>query len=91
VTDFNWLTAALIFFGYAIIDWLMTIYTLSVVSKKKLKAANAGTTVYLLTSFGVINYVEDYRYIVPLLVGGWLGTYLSVWHEELKHRMPGVF
>jgi len=84
--DFNWMVASLILVAYCLIDWLFTIYTVSIVGRKKLRAANAGTLIYLLTSFGVINYVRDWRYLAPMIIGAWIGTYLSVWHEERKSR-----
>jgi uncharacterized membrane protein YfcA len=86
MTDFSLVTALYIFLAYGSIDWLMTLYTLGVVSGKRLRSANAGTLIYALTSFGVITYVQDYRYIIPMLLGGWLGTYLSVWYEHRKRK-----
>ena len=82
VIEFNWTIAIMVFGAYLIIDWLATEYTLAVVELAKLKAANVGALMYVLLAFGVVNYVGDWRYVIPMCMGGWLGTYLSVWRRE---------
>ncbi|KKM16741.1 hypothetical protein LCGC14_1682780 [marine sediment metagenome] len=83
---FDWVTAATIFVGYCTLDWLYTIYTLSIVAHRKMLAANVGVVLYALSAYGVVNYVDDWRYVMPMCAGGWLGTFLSVWHQQLKGR-----
>jgi uncharacterized membrane protein YfcA len=82
--DFDWARASVIFLAYCSIDWLFTLYTLSIVNKEPMKAANVGIGLYILSAFGVISYVEDWRYVIPMCVGGWLGTYFSVRREKQK-------
>ncbi len=84
--DFSWSVALLIFTAYCFADWLFTIYTVSIVSRRKLLAANVGVGIYIMGAFGVVNYVADWRYIIPMCVGGWVGTYVSVWHEAVKDK-----
>lgn len=81
---FNWVTAAAIFAGYCTLDWLYTIYILAIAERRKLLAANVGVGLYMLSAYGVVNYVADWWYVVPMCAGGWLGTYLSVWRLQLK-------
>ncbi|KKL55562.1 hypothetical protein LCGC14_2254180 [marine sediment metagenome] len=71
-----------VFVAYLMIDWLFTEYTLAIVELKKVKAANVGALIYLLGAYGVVNYVGDWRYVIPMCIGGWLGTYISVWMKE---------
>jgi len=82
--DFNWLIAATIAVAYCSIDWLFTIYTLSIVKRRPLIAANVGVGLYILSAFGVINYVSDWRYVIPMCIGGWIGTFFSVSRERNK-------
>jgi len=84
--DFNWTTALIIFVSYCSADWLFTICADAIIKRKKLLAANAGLGMYIVGAFGVISYVEDWRYIVPMCIGGWIGTYVSVWHEAVKDK-----
>ena len=84
VDAFSWAIAVLVFLAYCSIDGLFTVYTIAIVERKKLRAANVGAGIYLLGAFGVINYVGDWRYVAPMCLGGWVGTYLSVWYEEWK-------
>ncbi len=79
---FSWLTCAAVFGAYLMIDWLYTEYTLCIVELRKLRAANIGAMLYALSAFGVVNFVADWHYVIPMCIGGWLGTYLSVWRRE---------
>ena len=84
--DFSWAVALLVFAAYTSIDWLFTIYTIAIVERNKFRAANFGVGIYILGAFGVINYVGDWRYVIPMCLGGWVGTYVSVWHETVKDK-----
>ena len=84
--EFSWGIALLIFLAYCSIDWLWTIYTISIIARRGIRAANVGIGIYLLSAFGVLNYVEDWRYLIPLAIGSWFGTYLSVKHEIYKDK-----
>ena len=74
----------MIFVGYCALDWLYTVYILALSDRKKLLAANVGVGLYLLSAYGVVNYVADWRHVIPMCAGGWVGTYLSVWHRQVK-------
>ncbi len=39
---------------------------------------------HFLLAFGVVNYVGNFLYVVPLALGSWIGTYLVVRREEIK-------
>ena len=84
--EFSWKIAALLFVAYCAIDWLFTIYTISIVARRGLRAANVGVGIYLLNAYGILNYVTDWRYLIPLAAGSWVGTYFSVWHEKYKDK-----
>lgn len=76
--SFNFSLALVIFLAYFFIDALYAYYTMTVVKREALKSASAGALMHFLLAFGVINYVQNYLYIVPIAIGSFLGTYLIV-------------
>lgn len=76
--NFSFVTAFLIFFAYFFADALYAYYTLSVVSLKPYTSATVGALMYFLLAFGIINYVNNFLYLIPLVVGSWLGTFIVV-------------
>jgi hypothetical protein len=75
---FSWLIACSICFAYIITDALYAYYTLAVAEHKALRAANTGALLHFLIALGVLSYVENYLYIIPIAIGSWVGTYLLV-------------
>ncbi len=82
--NFDFGIATLVFAAYLVIDALYAQYTYAVVKKKPMQAANVGFIMHFLLAFGVINYVGNFLYVVPLALGSWLGTYLVVRNEKGK-------
>lgn len=81
---FDMTLGTIIFFAYLVIDALYVYYTYSVVKKRPFSAATTGFVMHLLLAIGVINYVENYLYVIPLALGSWCGTYLVVAREKLN-------
>ncbi|MFA6183488.1 MAG: hypothetical protein WC682_00105 [Parcubacteria group bacterium] len=84
---FNFALAGVIFFSYFIIDGLYAYYTYSVIKKKPFASANTGFVMHFLLAFGVINYVNNFLYIIPLALGSWCGTYVVVLMEKNNIRI----
>lgn len=80
--NFDIFLALFIFVAYFIIDGLYAYYTFSVVKKKPFAAATTGFIMHFMLAFGVINYVNNFLYVIPLALGSWFGTYLVVWMEK---------
>lgn len=78
LNNFDFRLALIIFLAYLIIDGLYVYYTISIVNKKPYQAATAGAIMYLLLAFGVINYIHNPLYLIPLVLGSWLGTFIVV-------------
>jgi hypothetical protein len=68
----------LIFFGYLLLDMLYAIYTFDIINRKPIRAGTMASLIYSLSAFGVINYVHNYWYIIPMALGAWFGTYIVV-------------
>jgi len=86
LSTFDWLVAISIFLVYTVIDGMYAIYTLAVAEKKVLRAANVGSIMYILISVGTIVYVDNFIYIIPLTLGAWVGTYLTLTFETKRKK-----
>ena len=83
-SDFDWRIALVVFVAYIIVDALYAYYTIRVTERRAKLAATSSMFIYILGAIGVLNYVENYLYIIPLALGAWLGSYLVVRHESYR-------
>lgn len=94
--SFNIYLAVGIFVAYVVVDILYVYYTLYVTRLRSLAAANTSVAIYLIAIFGVLNYVNNYLYAVPIAIGAWVGTYVTVEWEKRRdgigkrYRRPGM-
>jgi tryptophan-rich sensory protein len=65
------------------VNCFYALYVLNVSHGKTLLAAIFGECVVLCGAIITINYVKDNLLLIPLIVGGFLGTLLSVKISEL--------
>jgi hypothetical protein len=82
--NFSWMVALGIFSVYFFIDILYANYTLMVVERRAKAAASVSAVMYFLLALGVLTYISNALYLIPLFLGAWLGTYVAVRH----HRDP---
>ena len=85
MSDFSWLTAATVFVVYVVFDILYALYVLCVSRKQAFAASAISSVLYSLGAYGVMSYLHNPWYIVPLAFGAFLGTYIAVrymgdWH-----------
>lgn len=85
--NFNWLVALGVMFAYFIVDAMYAYYTLSVARLNAFASANTGAIMHFLLALGVLSYVENFLYIIPIAIGSWLGTYYVVNKENLKNNL----
>jgi hypothetical protein len=78
VQGFEWGTGVLVFLVYVVVDALYAYYTLQVAGRRPYAAASAGAVMYFLLAIGVLSYVHNYLYLIPLALGSWVGTFLVV-------------
>lgn len=81
--NFDIKIAAIVFVAYLVVDAMYAYYTITVIKKKPVTSATIGALMHFLIAFGVLNYVQNYLYVIPLALGSWVGTYLVV-RRELK-------
>jgi uncharacterized membrane protein YfcA len=60
-------------------------FTSAVVAKKRVPAATWSSIWYMLSSFAVISYTENWVYVGFAAVGSWIGAYASM---TFLHRPP---
>ena len=80
------LTAAGVVLATAATDAVYVMFTAAVVARRRVPAATWSAIWYMLSSFAVISYTENWIYVGFAAVGSWLGAYASI---TFLHRPPG--
>jgi uncharacterized membrane protein YfcA len=86
MNDFNWATAATVFVVYVFFDILYALYVICVSRRQAVAASAISSVLYSLGAYGVMNYLHNALYLIPLAIGAFLGTYIAVrymgdWHK----------
>jgi uncharacterized protein YebE (UPF0316 family) len=84
--DFNWLSALGLFIASAFLDAVFALYIVAVGKGQAFLAALMSLFTYLLMAVGIVNYVENKWYIVPLSLGAFVGSYVIVKREANKTK-----
>ena len=79
------LTAAAVVLATAATDAVYVMFTSAVVAKRRVPAATWSSIWYMLSSFAVISYTENWVYVAFAAVGSWIGAYASM---TFLHRPP---
>lgn len=66
-------------------DAVYVMFTSAVVARKRVPAANWSSVWYLLSSFAVISYTNNWIYVCFAAAGSWIGAYASL---TFLHRAP---
>ena len=69
------LTAGAVLLATAATDAVYVMFTSAVVARKRVPAATWSSVWYLLSSYAVISYTENWVYVAFAAVGSWLGAY----------------
>ena len=80
------LTAGAVVLATAATDAVYVMFTSAVVARRRVPAASWSSLWYLLSSFAVISYTENWIYVCFAAVGSWIGAFASI---TLLHR-PAV-
>jgi hypothetical protein len=80
------LTAVGVVLATAATDAVYVMFTSAVVARRRVPAATWSAIWYMLSSFAVISYTENWIYVGFAAVGSWLGAYASI---TFLHRPPG--
>jgi hypothetical protein len=69
-------------------DAVYVMFTAAVSGRRRVSAASWSSVWYLLSSFAVISYTRDWRYVIFAAAGSWIGAYLSM---TWLHKAPRVY
>ena len=83
---FDALTAVAVTIATAATDAVYVMFTSAVVARKRVPAATWSSIWYLLSSFAVISYTDNWVYVGFAAIGSWIGAYASITY---LHRPPG--
>jgi uncharacterized protein YebE (UPF0316 family) len=83
---FSWTTAATVFVVYVFFDILYALYVICVSKRQAIAASAISSLLYSLGAYGVMNYLHNILYLIPLAIGAFIGTYVAVkylgdWHS----------
>lgn len=78
MSDFSWTTAATVFVVYVLFDILYALYVLCVSRQRAFAASGISAVLYSLGAYGVMNYLHNPWYLLPLACGAFIGTYVAV-------------
>ena len=79
------LTAAGVLVATAATDAVYVMFAGAVVNRRRLSAANWSALWYLLSSYAVISYTENWVYVVFAGLGSWIGAFISL---TIQNRRP---
>jgi uncharacterized membrane protein YhaH (DUF805 family) len=80
------LTALGVLGATAATDAVYVMFSSAIVARKRIAAANWSSIWYLLSSFAVISYTQNWAYVLFAALGSWLGAFASM--TFLHHGKP---
>lgn len=79
------LTAVGVVLATAATDAVYVMFSAAVAARRRVAAANWSSTWYLLSSFAIISYTQNWAYVAFAAIGSWIGAYVSMtflrWHR----------
>lgn len=85
MAEFSWWTALTVFGVYVVFDILYALYVIAVSRQQAVYASAISSALYSLGAYGVMTYLHNPWYVIPLACGAFIGTYVAVkymgkWH-----------
>ena len=84
-----WIAAGVIV-ATAATDGVYVMFTAAVTARRRVPAATWSSLWYLLSSFAVISYTNNWLYVVFAALGSWLGAYASITFLHRTASGPSV-
>jgi len=82
---FHLLFAIGLFFIAMLLDAVYAIYTFAMIKYKSLLSGFMSGLVYIFGAVGVVSYVNNKWYLVPLSMGAFIGTIIVIEYEK-RHK-----
>ena len=86
ISAFDPLLAAGVVLATAATDAVYVMFTSAVIARRRVPAASWSSLWYLLSSFAVISYTNNWIYVAFAAAGSWLGAYATM---TFLHGAPG--
>lgn len=86
INTFEWYVAILVFCLFVVVDVLYAYYTLAVTRIQPFKAATTAAAMYFINAIGVLNYIDNPLYLIPIAVGSFAGTYGLLKYESMRKK-----
>lgn len=67
-----------VFFAYLAVDVAYAAYIVSAANGRAIAASNWSVAVYVFSAIGLASFVEDKWAIIPMVAGGWLGSFIVI-------------
>jgi hypothetical protein len=80
------LTAAGVVLATAATDAVYVMFTSAVVARRRVSAASWSSLWYVLSSYAVISYTENWMYVAFAAIGSWVGAFATI---TFLHRPTG--
>ena len=80
------ITAGGVLLATALTDAVYVMFTSAVVARKRVPAASWSSIWYVLSSYAVISYTDNWAYVAFAAAGSWVGAFLSL---SIADRPPG--
>src|SRR5438128_4006434 len=80
------LTAGGVLLATALTDAVYVMFTSAVVARRRVPAATWSSLWYMLSSFAVISYTNNWVYVLFAAAGSWLGAFATM---TFLHGAPG--
>jgi hypothetical protein len=71
-----------VFLATLVTDALWALYLIKVTERSPFLASSYGSLIHILTAFTVISYTKNSLYLIPLVIGSFIGTYLVVKYSK---------
>jgi len=78
ISEIDPLLAAGVTLATAATDAVYVMFTSAVIARRRIWAANWSSLWYVLSSFAVISYTNNWIYIVFAAAGSWIGAYITM-------------
>ncbi|HVY15746.1 MAG TPA: hypothetical protein VHB27_10975 [Rhodopila sp.] len=78
LSDVDPIIAAGVAAATAATDAVYVMFSSAIAARRRVPAATWSSLWYLLSSFAVINYTQNWVYVLFAAAGSWIGAYLSM-------------
>ena len=79
-------TALIIFVTYFILDMFYAYYILCIESRQNLMSSFMAGMITSLSAFGVVSFSQNMIYVIPLFLGAFAGTFVTMKLKEIYQK-----